>query len=183
MGLSTKTLTVVALFTALMIAGAYISVPVSGTVPLTFQPFISILAGSIIGAKLGFLSVATYIIIGLAGVPVFAGFTGGLVKVISPSFGFILGFLAAVIVTGTVSGKGKPTFARLLLADIAGIAAIYLVGVPYMHMILRTVSGKDWAFTVTALGMVPFLIKDLLLAGVASVIAVRLVPTVRKSIR
>ncbi len=183
MGLSTSKLTVVALFTALMIAGAYISVPIAGTVPLTFQPFISILAGTIIGPRLGFLSVATYVIIGLAGVPVFAGFTGGLVKVISPSFGFILGFLAAVVVTGAMSYRAKPTFPKLLIADMAGITAIYLVGVPYMHMILSTVSGKDWAFGVTALSMAPFFVKDLLLAGVASMIAVRLVPVARKSIR
>ncbi|HOA15097.1 MAG TPA: biotin transporter BioY [Bacillota bacterium] len=183
MGLSTGKLTVVALFTALMIAGAYISVPLAGTVPLTFQPFVSILAGAVIGPRLGFLAVAAYVAIGLAGVPVFAGFTGGIVKVLSPSFGFILGFLAATVVTGAIAYKGKPSFPKLLAASVAGIAAIYLAGIPYMHMILVTVSGKDWAFAATALSMAPFFVKDMLLAGVAALIAARLLPIARRLMR
>ncbi|OQB47398.1 MAG: Biotin transporter BioY [Firmicutes bacterium ADurb.Bin153] len=183
MELKTRTLTIVALFTALMIAGAYISIPIADLVPLTFQPFISILAGSIIGPKLGFLSVFSYVAIGLAGVPVFAGFTGGFAKLISPSFGFILGFLAAALVTGIVTGKEKPTFVRVLAADMAGILSIYVIGVPYMHFILRTVSGKEWSFLTTAVSMVPFLGKDLVLAVVASMVAVRLIPVARKATR
>ncbi|HNZ08233.1 MAG TPA: biotin transporter BioY [Bacillota bacterium] len=183
MELKTRTLTIVALFTALMIAGAYISIPIADLVPLTFQPFVSILAGSIIGPRLGFLAVFSYVVIGLAGVPVFSGFTGGFAKVLSPSFGFILGFLAAALVTGMVTGKDRPTFARVLAADMAGIFAIYLIGVPYMHFILRAVSGKDWTFWATTIGMVPFLVKDLALAAIASTIAVRLIPVARKATR
>ncbi|HOY88479.1 MAG TPA: biotin transporter BioY, partial [Bacillota bacterium] len=103
--------------------------------------------------------------------------------VLSPSFGFILGFLAAALVTGMVTGKDRPTFARVLAADMAGIFAIYLIGVPYMHFILRAVSGKDWTFWATTIGMVPFLVKDLALAAIASTIAVRLIPVARKATR
>lgn len=177
-----KAITLCALFTALMIAGAYISVP-TPLVPLTFQPFFSVLAGSILGAKLGGLSVAAYIAIGLAGVPVFSGFTGGLGKVLSPTFGFIVGFLAAAATAGALLSKGEPTYGRVSRAMATGIAVIYIIGVPYAYSVFTLVSGKDVTFSYVALAMLPFLAKDLVLALAASGLAVRLIPVARSAAR
>lgn len=177
-----KALTLGALFTALMIAGAYIAVP-TPLLPVTFQPFFSVLAGSILGPKLGSMSVAAYIAIGLAGVPVFAGFTGGIGKVLSPSFGFILGFFGAALITGAMLNKKEATFRRVALASAAGILAIYLIGLPYMYGVFTLVSGKDVTLTAVAVSMVPFFIKDLVLSLAAAGLAVRLIPVARMAVR
>jgi biotin transport system substrate-specific component len=177
-----KALTLSALFTALMIAGAYIAVP-TPLVPVTFQPFFSVLAGTILGPRLGGMSVAAYIAIGLAGVPVFAGFTGGIGKVLSPSFGFILGFFGAALLTGAILGRREATYKRVASASVAGILAIYLVGLPYMYAVFTLVSGKDVTFAAVALSMAPFFIKDLALSLAAAGLAVRLIPVARMAVR
>lgn len=176
-------ITLTGLFTALMIAGAYISIPIAGWVPITFQPFVSILAGSIIGPRLGSLAVLVYMALGLSGVPVFAGFTGGITKVMAPSFGFIIGFVAAAFVSGLIVGRGKLNFAKALLACFAGTLAIYAAGVPYMHFMLTTVAGKSWPFSKTVVAMAPFFLKDMALAAVASALAARLVPVAKSAIK
>jgi biotin transport system substrate-specific component len=177
-----RELTLGALFTALMIAGAYISLPTL-TVPITFQPFFSVLAGSILGPRLGGMAIAAYIAIGLAGVPVFAGFTGGLGKVLSPTFGFILGFLAAALVSGLMLGKGALTYFKVATASTAATLAIYLIGVPYMYAILRLVSGKDISLIAALISMLPFLLKDLVLSLAAAGLALRLIPLARRAMR
>jgi biotin transport system substrate-specific component len=178
----TSSLTLAALFTALMIAGAYISLP-TPAVPITFQPFFSILAGSILGPRLGLLSMLAYIALGLAGVPVFAGFSGGIAKVLSPTFGFIMGFAAAAVVTGIVMGGRKPTYTRVTMASFAGMAVIYMLGIPYFYLVLKMVSGKDTTFLATMITLAPFLLKDMVLALVASAIAIRLIPVASKAIK
>ena len=77
----------IALFTALICVGAFISVPI-GPVPISFQNFFVIMAALLLPAKDAALSVLIYLLIGLAGLPVFAQFTGGLQTVFKPSFGF-----------------------------------------------------------------------------------------------
>lgn len=165
-----------------MIAGAYISLP-TPIVPITFQPFFSVLAGSILGARLAAMAIGAYIAIGLAGVPVFAGFTGGLGKVLTPTFGFILGFLAAAIAAGSIVGKQKASFVRAAAASAAGIAAIYMIGVPYMYFAVKLVTGKDVTFAAVCASMVPFLAKDMVLSLAASGIALRVIPVARRQSR
>jgi len=171
-----------ALFTALMIAGAYISLP-TPVVPITFQPFFSVLAGAVLGPKLASMAMGAYIAIGLAGVPVFAGFTGGIGKVLTPTFGFILGFMAAAALSGAIAAKPDAGYARVASASAAGMAAIYAVGVPYMYIALTLVSGKDVTLAATAAAMLPFFAKDLVLSLAASGIAVRIIPISRRLAR
>lgn len=174
-----KSLTLAALFTALMIAGAYISLP-TPVVPITFQPFFSVLAGAVLGPRLASMAMGAYIAIGLAGVPVFAGFTGGLGKVLTPTFGFILGFLAAAAIAGAITDKPEAGYARVATASIAGMAAIYAIGVPYMYIVFTMVSGKDVTLAAVAASMLPFLAKDIVLSLAASGIAVRIIPLSRR---
>lgn len=171
-----------ALFTALMIAGAYISLP-TPVVPITFQPFFSVLAGAVLGPKLASMAMGAYIAIGLAGVPVFAGFTGGIGKVLTPTFGFIVGFMAAAAISGAIAAKPDAGYARVAAASAAGMAAIYVVGVPYMYLVLTLVSGKDVTLAATAAAMLPFFVKDVVLSLAASGIAVRIIPISRRLAR
>ena len=100
-----KKLTLCALFTALIAVGAFIHIPIP-ILPFTLQTMFTLLAGSLLGAKLGSMSVLVYIALGLMGFPVFAQ-GGGIAYVLKPSFGYIIGFFFATYVTGTISHKVK----------------------------------------------------------------------------
>ncbi len=76
MKISTKEMVLASLFTALTAIGAFLSIPV-GSVPITLQSLFVILSGLLLGPKLGALSQLVYVLLGLLGVRIFAGFSGG----------------------------------------------------------------------------------------------------------
>lgn len=123
----TKQLVFCSLFTALIAVGAFIKIPVP-VVPFTLQYLFTMLAGLILGPRLGTISVAAYMLLGLAGLPIFTE-GGGLWYVLKPSFGYIIGFCIGTYVTGTLAAKlKKRTFARYLAANLAGLAVVYAAG-------------------------------------------------------
>ncbi len=169
------------LFAALMIVGAYLRVPFP-VVPLTFQPFFAILSGLLLGARLGALAQSVYLLTGLLGVPVFAGGSAGIMYVLKPTFGFLLGFLLAAIVAGMVGGGARnPGMVRLVIASTAGLAVIYIVGIVYMYLIQSFYLAKAVTLPGVAQAMLPFLLKDFVLFLAASVIACRLIPVLRRT--
>jgi biotin transport system substrate-specific component len=74
-------------------------------VPITLQTFGVALAGTVLGARRGFLAVLLYVVVGLAGAPIFSGGTGGLATVAAPSFGYLLAFPLAALLTGYLTQK------------------------------------------------------------------------------
>jgi len=90
---NTKELIKIALFSALIIIGSYIIIPLF-PVPISLQSLFAISSGYYLSKKYANMSVLLYIILGLIGLPVFAGGKGGMQAIFSPSFGYILGFLA-----------------------------------------------------------------------------------------
>ena len=99
------------LFAAVIAIMAQISIPMPGGVPMTMQTFAVTLAAIVLGAKLSTVSTVIYLILGAAGVPVLAGFTGGLAKFVGPTGGFLISFplMAFVIGWGVEHRKGtKP---------------------------------------------------------------------------
>ena len=89
---TTREITLISLFSALTAIGAFISIPL-GPVPITLQTLFVLLAGFLLSPRSAALSQIVYIGIGLAGVPIFSGFTGGLQAILKPSFGFLVGFV------------------------------------------------------------------------------------------
>lgn len=107
MKLKTKELTTCALFAALIAIGAFIKVDIPlpmYTMHFTFQWFFVLMAGFLLGTKLATVSVIVYLSIGLVGVPVFAA-GGGPAYIFRPGFGFLLGFVLAAFVIGTITEK------------------------------------------------------------------------------
>jgi len=163
-----RDMVLVALFAALATAAALLFRFFGGMiVPFSLVPFVVLLAGGLLGAKLGALSMAVYVLMGLLGIPVFekAPF-GGPAYVFSPTFGFLLGFIAAAYVTGLVlQGREDAGPVRISLAMLAGVAVIYAVGLPYLYMILNFYLGKSVDVPgVLMIGFVPFIGFDLLKA-------------------
>ncbi len=116
----------VASFAALVAACAQLTLPLVGIpVPVTLQTFGVALAGAVLGARRGALAVGLYLVVGLAGAPVFAQFGGGLGVVGRPSFGYLAAFPLAAFVTGYFceAMAGRPRWWRGWRADVAVFAA------------------------------------------------------------
>lgn len=161
------------LFVALIAVGAFIAIPI-GPVPIVLQNMFVLLAGLLLGPLWGLACVAVYLVIGLAGLPVFAGGTSGLGKLFGPTGGYLLGYLPCVLVTAGISkGLGKkPAFDILAMA--AGSLIVYAAGVPW----LKAVTGMSLGKALMA-GMVPFLIGDALKIVAAAFLAKSLRPLIK----
>ena len=139
---------------------AQLSVPVPGSpVPVTGQTFAALLVGTSLGAGRGFLSLALYALLGLAGVPWFASGTHGS----GASFGYIIGMLLASAAVGALARRGADrSVLRMAGTMILGEAIIYAVGVPYLAISLDLSTSA-----AIAAGLTPFLLGDALKAALA----------------
>ncbi|TMU85643.1 biotin transporter BioY [Bacillus sp. BHET2] len=177
--LRTIDLTLAGMFVALMAIGANITtfVPfmVIGGVPITLQTFIAILAGALLGRRVGAISMTVYALVGLVGVPVFARFGGGLSSIVSPTFGFIVSFIFTAYITGKLIEKHKG-MKVYIFAAIVGMAVNYVFGTNWMYAAYKLWAAAPEGFTyklVWAWMMVP-LPKDIILAVCAGMMAHRL---------
>ncbi|CAM4015875.1 biotin transporter BioY [Alkalicoccus chagannorensis] len=171
---STRKLTYGAIFIALMAVGANATAMITiGTVPLTFQSVIAILSGIVLGKRTGSFAIIGYVLLGLAGAPIFAGFAGGPAAVSLPTFGFILSFIFTAFAAGWAAENFNRTRKGYTAAGGLGLAVNYVVGTLYLYFYLNTV-GAGAPLWGTAAGMVPFLIKDILLVIFAGGLAYQL---------
>ena len=130
----TKDMVLFGLFTALIAIGAFIRIPVP-VCPFTLQLLFTTLAGLILGSRNGALSVALYVLLGLAGVPVFTE-GGGPSYIFQPTFGYLIGFIAGAWVTGRiVELSDSISFAKTLFANLMGLLVVYLFGMVYVYFI------------------------------------------------
>ena len=127
---STKKLTLCALFAALIAIGTHIRIP-TPLLPLTFQTLFVVMAGLVLGGKLGALSVCVYVIAGLAGLPVFTG------SALNPTFGYIVGFIPGAWLAGYIAERFRPCFMTWFTGAVAGIAVIYAFGIPYYWLMSK----------------------------------------------
>lgn len=140
----TTNLILCSLFTALIAVGAFIKVPVP-VVPFTLQFLFTTLAGLLLGSKKGAISVVAYMILGLAGLPIFSE-GGGFWYVIKPSFGYIIGFCIGTYVTGLIAERMKEkTVPRYMLANFVGLLIVYAVGMIYYYIICNYVIDRPIA--------------------------------------
>ena len=171
----TKYLVLTAMFTALITAGAYIRIPVP-VCPFTLQFLFTTLAGIVLGKKRGAAAAALYVLLGLAGLPVFTG-GGGIGYVLQPTFGYLIGFIAGSYLTGSIAHSGKPTTARLLAGCFAGLGAVYAFGMAYYSLIcnvwLKEPIGIGKLFLYCFVLAVP---GDILLCILSAAVGKRIAP-------
>lgn len=176
----TRDMVLCAMFVALIAAGAFIKVPIP-VVPFTLQYLFTMLAGLLLGGKMGALSVCVYMFLGLAGLPIFAQ-GGGIGYIFQPSFGYIIGFAAGAYVTGVIANKtSRPDFKRLLAANFLGLAIVYLLGMAYYYLISDLYLG-------TPIGLWPFFLYcfllavpgDIVLCIVGAILGKRLIPLIKE---
>ncbi|AGK52633.1 biotin transporter BioY [Bacillus sp. 1NLA3E] len=176
-------LTMVGVFVALMAIGANITsfVPfmVIGGVPITLQTFFAILAGVILGSRLGAIALTVYTFVGLVGVPVFAQFGGGFATIVKPTFGFIVSYILVAYVCGKIVEK-KQSLPTFITAALVGLVINYVLGTNLMYYAYKFWASAPEGFTykMAWMWMVVPLPKDIILAVFAGILAHRLEKTV-----
>ena len=160
----------VSLFAALTAVGAFIRIPIP-YVPLTLQTLMVMLAGLILGGRLAALSQLLYLAIGLLGLPIFAQ-GGGPGYVLQPSFGFLLGFIAGAYLIGRmVERVERLSFPRTLAALLLGQAAIYILGIVYLHFNLNFIIHKPTSLSATIkIGLLVFIPGEILKSFTAALV-------------
>ena len=154
----TRMMILAALFAALTAVGAFIRFPL-GTMSVTLQFMFTAMAGVLLGAKWGAVSQTVYVVLGLVGLPVFT-MGGGIGYVMQPSFGFLLGLIPTAWVIGRLTEKENGHW-RIALACLAGLAVLYLIGLPYMYLIMRLYLHKSiTVWTAVKAGMLVYLPGD-----------------------
>lgn len=183
MKIRTRDMILVSLFTTLTAVGAFINIPI-GPVPISLQFLFTALAAILLGAKLGALSQIIYVVLGLIGIPIFTG-GGGISYIFKPTFGYLIGYIIGCFIIGKLSEKiGDKTFIKLFSSIIGGVVVVYLIGVPYMYLILKYVMGVN--ITVSAAiktGCIVFIPGDILKSILCAVLGVKLIPIIRKTYR
>lgn len=180
MNIKTRSMILVSLFTALTAIGGFIRIPI-GAVPITLQFMFIALAAILLGPKLGALSQIIYVVLGLIGIPIFTE-GGGLGYIFKPSFGYLLGFILGSYVIGYILSKfKKPNFFVILTACIAGVLIVYAVGVPYLYIILKYVSGANISFyKALKVGFLVFIPGDIIKCVITALIGVKVIPVLKK---
>ncbi len=170
-----------AMFTALITAGAYIRIPLP-VCPFTLQFLFTTLAGVLLGAKKGAAASAVYVLLGLAGVPVFAG-GGGIGYVLQPTFGYLLGFIAGSYLTGSIVHAGALSNRRLLTGCFAGLLVVYAMGMAYDWCISRLVLQNGLMLRDLVLYCFVLAVPgDIVLCILSAVLGKRLIPILNRKV-
>lgn len=150
---------------------AQVSIPL-WPVPITGQTLGVIVVGAALGSRRGAAALTTYLLVGLAGLPVFADFTGSFAAVAKPSFGFVIGFIVAAFVAGWFAERAWDRRPALAFLGFAAASVVpFLFGIPYMALILNVVLGLDYSFAgILDAGLFPFIVGGLVKAALAALL-------------
>lgn len=173
---STRSLVYVSLFAALIAAFALIPpIPVPVVpVPITLQTLGVMLAGLVLGPRLGALAVLLYVALAVIGLPILPGGRGGLAVLAGPTGGFLIGFVLGAWVIGLIARRAKEQTDTLLLARyfmacvFGGILAVYAVGIPWLSGVTGMSLGQ------AAMAVLVFIPGDMIKSGLAAFVAWRL---------
>lgn len=148
------------LFAGLLAVGSQLSIPIPfSPVPMTLQVLVVMLIGIYLGPVWGFTSVMIYLAAGAVGLPVFAGFSGGLGSILGDSGGFLMGFALGALLAGLVVHRGADlrnpheVSPVVLVAGMVGaLAVIFTAGALWMAAILELSLVE-----AVTLGVLPFI--------------------------
>lgn len=166
MKLSTRDITYCSIMAALTLLSGFITVPL-GPIPLTLQTLFVLLTGLILSKRNALISQGIHFLLSLL--------IGGFQSFISPSFGFVFGFAAGAYVIAFIIEKYGFTVKSASIAVFIGSIVIYLVGLPYMAIILNNYLGGNFSIMqILQMGLFMFIPGDLIKAVFAVVVGLRL---------
>lgn len=175
----TRSMILIALFAALTAVGAFLRIPTPVS-SFSMQIFFTVMAGILLGKQGGMISQAIYVLLGLAGLPVFTA-GAGIGALLQPTGGFLLGLMPMAWVTGWVTERRGCGFWNLCAASAAGLSVLYAVGLPWMHGILTLWLQMEWSVGQTLLsGMLVFLPWDVVKIALAGALCSRVRPGIMR---
>ncbi len=160
-------------FACLTALGALVQIPM-WPVPITLQVLFVLLSGLVLGSRLGALSQMEYLAIGFAGAPVFTQGKSGLIALLGPTGGYLVGFVLGAYLAGLVAESiARPGRVRFFVAGLVGTAGIYLCGMVWLATWFAIGRGTNWIVELGSawqFGVLPFLAVDAGKALVASAV-------------
>lgn len=152
-----KEITYIGLFTALMIICSWISIPF--VVPFTLQTFGVLLMVFVLGINKALISMIIYFLLGICGVPVFAGFKSGVSTLIGPTGGYLIGFIFMLVITGVIA-KTKSSKAVKYIASTIGLLFCYAFGTIWFYVVYLKSGETKTIFAILLTCVVPYLLPD-----------------------
>ena len=178
----TRNLVLCALCAAITCVLAPVSIPLAGGVPISLSTFAVMLSGVLLGGNLGAVSQLIYVLLGAAGLPVFAGWTGGLGKILNMTGGYIVGYIPCAWLTGLIYKKYGETAKKsvkillMVLAMTAGNIVLYVIGTAWFMF----VTGMTLEASLTAC-VIPFLPGNLIKMAAVVIIGLPVEAAIRKT--
>ena len=155
----------VAIFAVTIAICSWISIPT--TVPFTLQTFAVFLAVGVLGGRRGTFAVLVYILLGAVGLPVFAGFSGGLGALLGTTGGYIIGFFFSALLYWAMTkvlGEKTPV---MVVAMVLGLIVCYAFGTVWFMAVYARNSGAIGLGTALGWCVIPFIIPDLVKIALA----------------
>ncbi len=164
--MSSRSIARCGLCTALLVCSAWISISF-GPVPFTLQTMVLTLLPQVLSRRDALIVVVAYVLLGLAGLPVFSSFRGGLSVLVGPTGGYIWGFIVSMIPAAAIMhAKALPRGVRTVLGAIVLLAVCYTLGTIQLMVV-----GSMSLPAALAAAVLPFIIPDLIKIAVSMVLA------------
>lgn len=165
---TTMLLTMAALLCALCAVLSQIQIPIP-PVPISLSLLAVYLCGALLGSRWGAAAVCCYLVLGAAGLPVFAGFAGGVSALFGPTGGFLFGYIPCAWIVGTAASRFGFSRRALALSMALGTLACYMPGAAWFML----VTGGNLSAALTAC-VLPFIPGDILKIALAVMLCLRL---------
>lgn len=168
MKLSLREQVTAAIFAGIIAVFSQIIIPL-GIVPLSLQTFIVGLTVTLLGRKTGTWAIVIYLLLGLIGLPVYAGAGSGLGALLGPTGGYLIGFLFTGLVLGTILKKFPATYFWVILANLIGFIVTLLFG----SIWLKYAADLTWPAAISG-GFISFLLPEIIKAVASGTLGVLL---------
>lgn len=170
--ITTKELVFTALMAVIIAVCSWISIPT--TVPFTLQTFGVFMAVGLLGGKKGTISVLVYILLGAVGVPVFAGFSGGIGVLFGTTGGYIVGFLLSGLVYWAMTAAFGEKLPIMIVAMVLGLIVCYAFGTAWFMIVYAKNTAPIGLMTALGWCVFPFIIPDCIKIALAIVLTKQL---------
>ena len=170
-GFALRDLAFIGLFAVLIAVCSWITIP--GAVPFTLQTFGVFCTLGMLGGRRGTCAILVYILLGIVGIPVFSGFTGGIGQLLGMTGGYILGFFAMAAVYWLMTAWLGERLPVSILAMVLGLLVCYVFGTIWFMVLYARNSGPIGLATALGWCVFPFVIPDLAKLALAALLARR----------
>ena len=164
-----KTFLIIILGSLALTISAKIKIPFY-PVPMTMQTFVVILFGLAFGYKIGLATVSLYLLEGIAGLPVFSNSPEkgvGLVYFTGPTMGYLIGFLSATLIAGTISSNDNTL--KIISKLLLSVSTIYILGVLWLGTLI------GWDKPILEFGVYPFLLAEIFKLALLVIISKKII--------